>query len=363
MATSNRIILFKGVSEHNSVNGMVDAIADAFEARGFVCSIVNVAEGGLAKDMPDLIAGGDVCLIFSLNGFGLPRQTGSFYDKTDIPVMVFFVDHPAYHRDRILAPVRNLMMSFPSPGHVDFCHRFFGPGLIVDHIPHAAVAGAPLPWGARDIDVFFSGSPLSGDFRIADAALAAHDADPLRPLEDILIDTDGVAASDLESLLTTFVQADGFLRNRVKRDFLKACGALSLTVCGEGWDDLGGPGCDVRGRVSAQQTLEMMARSKITLNLLPPYYASHERIFQAMANGSVAATTPSDLSTKLPGLLTLPYDADAAALSLAENLAFDEGLRELAGQGERTFHSAHTWDHRVGDIIAFVRQSGFAIRD
>lgn len=369
MTKSNRIVLFKGVSEHNSVNGMVDAIAGAFTKRGFVCSIVNVAEGGLANDMPGLIAGGDIGLIFCLNGFGLPRHQGSFYDKIEIPVFLYFVDHPAYHRDRILVPQRNRLMSFPSPNQIDFFHRFFdselrffGSEVTVAHIPHAAVTGAPVPWRERDIDVFFSGSVMQGDFRISDALLAAHDEDPLRPLEDILIETKSIPSPDMGSLLETFIQADGFLRNRVKRDLLEACaGRMSMTICGEGWDDLGGPGVDVRGLVPAPQTLEMMAKSKITLNLLPPYYASHERVFQAMANGSVAATTPSEMWTDAPGVLTLPYDADAAAAVLTDALADDAGLQETAGKGTEAFLSSDTWEHRVAEIIEFVRRSGFIL--
>lgn|GEM_PF-1542990 len=388
LAVTPYVLLFKGQSQYNSVNGMVDAFERAFSDAGFDCLTPNVLDQEDMERVRNLITEDRVSMIFSLNGYGIPQQAGTYFDKIDIPVFIYFVDHPIFHSQRILAPVRNLFMSFPTSHHVDFCRMFFGDVLNVTHIPHAAETGTCGDWNDRDIPLFFSGTPMMGAtneewsqwcretperLKNVHAMIAAHKESPGRPLELIIADQLDVQPPwDGEgriAILTYFEKIDFYLRSLVKWETVSALRNLPLSVCGEGWETLDGAGDDwnVLGWVSAEETLNRMSRAKITLNLLPPYYESHERVFQAMANGSVPATTPAGLWDDLFAagepdacLLSLPYDSADAAGFLTEALADDDRLREISKRGYEASKSSHTWRHRVDSILEFMRSHGRA---
>ncbi|MEO5335835.1 MAG: glycosyltransferase [Magnetospirillum sp. WYHS-4] len=360
-----RVVLFKGVSDYLSLNTMVEGLAAAFGRRGFSPAILDMA----AADYPDRIratlAAGDTALFVSLNGIGLPREGGTFFDRRDEPVVALFVDHPIYHLDRLSVRLPNLHFAFPSRSHVAFCRP-----LRALHLPHAAEFRSPTPWAARDISVLYCGSPLAADpeaqragwrahgARAAaalEAIVAAHDIQPREPLETVVARILGRPPEDREALRPFFLAADAYLRSRIKVAAIAALAdaGIATTVCGRGWEGLSGR-LRLLGSRTAPETFALMDRSRLVLNLLPPYYESHERVFQAMASGAVAATTPSDLWDETGGLLSLPYEPKALAAALADALADDDRLAATAGDGRAIFLAGHTWDHRVDAILAFL---------
>ncbi len=134
---------------------------------------------------------------------------------------------------------------------------------------------------------------------------------------------------------------------------------LPLVMCGEGWERVAIPGSAIRylGPLPTAATIDLMRRSKLVLNPLPPYYESHERPLQAMANGAVAAIGPSEyLADAFPrrGYLALSRDSTAAAAELEQALADDDRLRALAAAGHADCMAAHLWDHCAREFLAEV---------
>jgi hypothetical protein len=100
-------------------------------------------------------------------------------------------------------------------------------------------------------------------------------------------------------------------------------------------------------------TIAAMRRSRIVLNPLPPYYQSHERPLQAMANGAVAAEGPNAaMDAAFPGgYLSLPAAPHAAAAALEAALADEARLKAIAEAGHAACLAGHLWEHRAAEIL------------
>lgn len=380
MAASDpdRVVLFKGASQYGSVNAMVGELPQAFARRGLRPVVVDMTEDALKRDLEPLLEDGAVALFCCVNGIGLPSDGAGFYALSDAPVFAYFVDHPVYHLDRLRAAVPRLTVSFPTADNVACCRRMIGPVPPACHVAHGAAAVAETPWEDRDIPVLFAGTCHGGppedqrrawrgrgdgEARVLGAIVEAHDVEPETPLELVIAEVTGLDEGDGAALAPVFIAADTYLRDRAKARVVAALAGTGAVVCGEHWGFLAGsvPGVRFEGARPTTEVKPLMRKAKITFNALPPYYASHERVFQAMAAGSVAASPRSPLwrETFPAGeMIELPYGEAGVGEVLRAALADDGGLRRMAEAGRRAFAAAHTWDHRAGAILDAIAGGG-----
>ncbi len=365
------ILLFKGHSQYDSVNTMVDQLARALERLGAPTVILDTRADDCVAAAAGLSQRRRVRLFLSLNGFGIPAagQGAGFYGESEAPMLIYFVDHPAYHHPRLRTPLPRLVATFPTAHHVDFCRRFIRDDIAIHHLPHATAAVEAAPWEGRDLPLFLSASlmadpePFRAQWRQHGAAVAArlnamieaHDAAPTRPLHEIARAALDGAEAPIEVLASYMITADTYLRSRIKLALAKALAHLPLTLCGEGWARHAEPGqrAAFLPAMPVADTIEAMRRSKIVLNPLPPYYESHERPLQAMANGAVAANGPNAaLAAAFPGgFLGLSADPGEAAAALETALADEAGLQATAEAGHAACLAGHLWDHRAAEIL------------
>jgi glycosyl transferase family 1 len=371
MADSSLIVLFKGHSQYDSVNTMVDALAVAFARRGIGTQILDTRAADCVAAATALVRQGRVRLFLSLNGFGIPAvgQGAGFYAESAAPVLIYFVDHPAYHLGRIRAPLPRLIATFPTAHQVEFCRRFIRSDLPLHHLPHASDAAAPAPWQGREGTLLLSASLIADPepFRARwaehgaevaarlNAMVEAHDAAPTAPLHEIALAVLGAAAPPVEVLASYMTTVDAYLRSRIKLALAQALAHLPMLVCGEGWQRLasGETRASFRPAMPVSEVIAEMRRTKIVLNPLPPYYESHERPLQAMANGAVAANGPSGfLEGVFPdGFFRLPAAPRAAAAVIEAALADDAALEAIAMRGHEACLTGHLWDHRAAEML------------
>ncbi|HXZ02986.1 MAG TPA: glycosyltransferase [Stellaceae bacterium] len=365
------VVLFKGHSQYGSVNAMVDQLAQALERLGAPTAILDTRAADCVASAVALLRQRRVRLFLSLNGFGIPAagQGAGFYAESAAPVLIYFVDHPAYHLSRLRAPLPRLIATFPTAHHADFCRRFIRDDIAIHHLPHATAAAAAAPWRGRDLALFLSASlmadpePFRAQWRqhgaeVAarlDATVEAHDAAPTRPLHEIVLAALGGAAPPIEVLASYVITVDTYLRSRVKLALAQALAHLPLTLCGEGWARHAAPGqrAAFLPATPVAETVAAMRRSKIVLNPLPPYYESHERPLQAMVNGAVAAEGPNAaMAAAFPGgYLDLPADPREAAAALEAALAAEGRLQAIAEAGHAACLAGHLWEHRAAEIL------------
>lgn len=368
------VVLFKGHSQYGSVNAMVDQLAQALERLGAPTAILDTRAADCVAAATALTRQRRVRLFLSLNGFGIPAagQGAGFYGESDAPVLIYFVEEPAYYYPLVRAPLPRLIITLPTAHNVDFCRRFIRDDIAIHHLPHATAAAEAAPWAGRDLTLFLSASltvdpePFRAQWQqhgveVAarlDAMVEAHDAAPTRPLHEIVLAALNGAAPPLEVLASYMVTVDTYLRSRVKLALVRVLAHLPLTLCGGGWARHAEPG--QRATFLATQpvgeTIAAMRRSKIVLNPRPPYYQSHERPLQAMANGAVATDGPNAaMAAAFPGgFLALPAEPGAAAEALEAALADDRHLEAIAAAGHAACLAGHLWAHRAAAILRLV---------
>ena len=371
----NRVVLYQGNSVYGSVNTMVAELAGALRRFGFEPVIIDLRRADALTETLEVIAGGRVVFFLSLNGFGIPEQGAGYYAAVDLPLAMVCVDHPIGLYPLIRCPLARMLTTFPTPHHVDFCRTFVRDDTLCRHLPHAAAAVTTRrrPWRHRDIPLFLSGS-VHQDPEEARAGWShfgpavcrelndmvdAHAREPARPLHEVVLavlERPGLPIHQMYSYLTVL---DGYLRDRWRVAFVEHCRDLPLVVCGSGWRGPEGPR-DCRrflGRRPVEDVFGLMARAQIVVNPLPPYYESHERPFQAMARGAVAASGPMPWlggTQTADSLLWLSADSAAAASLLGTALADAADLEVRAACGLAAFAAAHTWDHRVATLLAWL---------
>ena len=379
MSTSpGTVVLYRGHSDYESVGTMVQELAAAFQRRGLTPVLLDLRAPDCIAQAVRLVWDGDVRFFLSLNGYGIPApgQGAGFYAETKAPVLVYFVDHPAYHYSTVRAPLPHLAVTFATASEVPFCEQHVRNDIPVRHLLHAAEPShEALPaWETRDIPLLLSASlhgepdAIRAGWRKHGAEVEqslqqivdAHDEAPRRPLAEAIARVIGRDDLPIEVLSSYFAATDIYICSRARRDLVAALGHLPLTVCGKGWDGLAAE-CTTQGKPvrflpsqTAPDAMALMRRAKLVINPMPPYYESHERPFQAMAAGAVAVVGPGDLFGApefAGGVITMPVDAQEVAAALEVALAGELRLAEIAAAGTRAQKTAHTWDHRAATLI------------
>jgi hypothetical protein len=378
--TSGDVLLFKGHSDFASVNEMVRQCAEALAELGFRPTVLDVRDQGHIAAALKVVRGGRLAFTLCLSGIGLPDEGfgEGFYAETAAPVVALWLDHPVFLYPRLRLPLARLVSTFPAPHHVAFCQAKVRADRPALHLPHGAAPGPKRPWRERDIAVLFSGSTIhampaaarDGWAAAHGAAVAAqlnaiseeHLARPIRPLEDAIVAV--VGERPIEQLYSYYKVVDDYLRSRAKVAFLNAAARLPITVIGRGWEGLApkaNGGLRMLPEMPAPEVAELMGRSRVVLNLLPPYFGAHERPFQAMAAGAAAATLPLswfDTAVAKDAYLALPYEPAAFADALAGALGDDGRLHTVAAAGAAALAAGHTWRHRMETLLAALGSIG-----
>lgn len=374
-ADAPTIIAFLSKSDHENINDMARDFAAAVEEFGYAVALVDTRLASFPKSLVDVIARRDIAFVFSVNGIGLPTDDdiAGYFDDRNIAFFSYFVDHPAFVLDRFRTRPQRFAYSFPSPGHIDFCRRFVDPTVPVLHLAHAAAPRPSIPWSNRDVAVTFAGTLFFdpareraawrdrlGDETAArlEAIIERYDSAVTDDLADLVLAVIGQDAADEvppSGLVATMRTVDDYLRCRVKAEGIASLSGLAATVIGRGWSDFEGVAKDSRllGEMPARQALAELNRARVALNLLPRYYHSHERIFQAAAGGVAPLTTPAPYLAAIMGSQALlqiedPRTAGAAAEMLLKD---GDGLAAMAEAANQAWAGAHTWRHRAARIV------------
>ena len=95
---------------------MVPALADGFGQLGFDPVIIDIRRAGHEDRLFKVIGSREVVAFISVSGFGLPPSPASdavrIFNDVDAPILVVFLDHPVFLRDRIDMPLKNYHATF-----------------------------------------------------------------------------------------------------------------------------------------------------------------------------------------------------------------------------------------------------------
>ncbi|GGF32956.1 hypothetical protein GCM10011611_43930 [Aliidongia dinghuensis] len=372
-----RFILFRGTSLYGSVDRMLDNLAVAFAAQGDAAQIIDATAPDYAATLERTVAEAPVDAFVGFTGIGLDlRAEGNLYNALGKPLVSIYLDPLLLYWNQIVTPIRRRLIFTTAPDDVDYWRGTLGVPVPIRHLPHAAspLGVPPLPWTERDIDLLHAGTAPADPAALRqawaqhgpkvearlNAMLDAHDAEPFTPLPALIarIGHPVAALASPDSLYPYFQTLDQYLRARVRWRMVLPLLQRPLTLVGPGWEPVlaasSGPvRAHLLGAKTAGEVADLMARAKIVVNSCTPYHGSHERLFQAMAAGAVALSSPTAwLEAAAPaGALarTRPDQADVAAL--ADRLLDDAvEAQAMADAGRGWFEGAHTWAHRAAAI-------------
>jgi spore maturation protein CgeB len=140
-----------------------------------------------------------------------------------------------------------------------------------------------------------------------------------------------------------------------------------VDVYGHGYEELSIAGCDclrIHGAADSAQCLQAMQQAKVSLNVMPWFReGAHDRIFNAMANGSVCVTDTSRYLDEILtdgedivfyDLLDLPKMVDTVKSLLGE----PERLWRIQNRAQKTVEQGHLWSHRAAWLEKQMRTRG-----
>jgi hypothetical protein len=373
-----RFILFRGSSLYGSVDRMLESLAAAFIAQGDDAPIVEASGPTYVAHLQRAIAEGPVDAFIGFTGIGLDlRAEGNLYNLLDRPLVSIYLDPLLLYWNQIVTPIRRRLIFTTAPGDVDYWCGTLGVTVPIAHLPHAAMPAAEgtmsVPWDEREIALLHAGTAPDDpatlragwaqhgrdvEARLNDM-LDALDAEPLAPLPEIIarIGAPWARPDAPQTLHAWFQTLDTYLRARIRWRMILPLLSRDLTLAGPGWDKVAATTGSVRatliGAQPASEIARLTARSKIVVNTCTPYHGSHERLFQAMAAGAVALTSPTIwLADTAPAAALVQTSAavdDAAAL--VDALLTDPGrAAAMAATGQAWFQDGHTWMHRAAVI-------------
>ena len=155
-----------------------------------------------------------------------------------------------------------------------------------------------------------------------------------------------------------FVTLDLYLRDYHRLETVKSINSVPLTLAGGGWHtvlkEFIGGNVSYLGRIHPNEVEDFYARAKVVLNTINTYHGSHERVFSAMANGSVALTSYSDFYSSafdLDGIALFTSGENSVNESCRRLFSNEPRLKSIATKGLQQFLENHTWSHRAASAL------------
>ncbi len=337
--------------------------------------------------------------------YGSGYLTGSFWSDTDIPVYNMVVDHPLYYQQYIrFLPKRYTQLSIDRD-HIRYMQRCFPSVNLGGELGFVPLGGTAvnadgkalpgmryLPVKSRSMDIIFTGNytPPQRLEKFLDGMDSEYRDFYHELVQEVIEEPDclvediarrklekelgtAVSDSDMAACMPNMMFVDLTVRfyYRAKAVSALADSGIKIYTFGAGWDMLE---CRHQeniiqaGSVNSQECLDMMSQAKLSLNVMPWFKdGAHDRVFNAMLNGSVCVSDPSRYLKELftDGRELAFYElSDIGALSgrVCELLSDEVRLQEMADCAYEKCICSHTWKNRAEQIIELIRRENKGVR-
>ncbi len=308
---------------------------------------------------------------YFFNNVGLLQTLGdgrNLWETLSIPCYDFLVDHPMYYADSLdYAPAGTTLLC-ADKSHTDYVRRFYPRVESAVFLPTGGcdVISGAKSWSERDIDVLFIGSykynsayvENSLDHYIRDY-LTKHTGSTFEQAVEHCqpCDNDETLKTLIEHHRFTETNLTSTYRKKLMELLLEA--GITVHVYGNGWEQTGltsYPNFRLHPPVSFEEGIHLMTRSKILLNHMAWFkHGSGERIFNAMAQGTVCATDSSkyldnilqdNVNCLIYSLDDISHSKSDIADKISALLSSPETWSEITANGRKTA-ALHTWQKHL----------------
>jgi spore maturation protein CgeB len=316
---------------------------------------------------------------FAFNG---PRRTKSgklLAEEINLPHVAWLVDAAHFSREFAEFPLHILIT--PDQKSEDLMRKW---GAKHAHfLPHAAdPLPAMIPMSERQFPIVFLGSiadPLAyiKDWRskypteTVDFLIEAADKtlkDPDLCYQDLLATHPMFQGGENDELIQEF---DVYMRMVDRIQLLRSLSGLPVHLFGNVvgttsrsmGEIIGGDlsGLTIHPSVNFSEALEIMQKAQIVLNSSPMFKTgAHERIFYAPSAGAVLLTneTPWIRSHfQSPEELITYRTEDDVKERVKALLEKPEALKSIANAGREKVLAAHTWNHRIRQLLEIMNRA------
>ncbi len=361
-----------------------EALAAEFQKAGHETLFFNAAKEPLTS--MERFRGQHFDAVIDFNSV-LPKVTTEdgtpFLNTMDAPFFNVILDHPLYHHNVLKQDLNNYHVLCLDENHRSYLKACY-PHLKSAHLfPMTGSRFIPeIPFQKKDIPLLFTGSYTSpaevreAISKIPDfmqeqiwSLIDRMEEDPALTIEDAArsLFADTIVTELFPLHMQSFFLADTYLRSSVRDRILYrlVSSGLPVTLCGNGYEKApfyGEKNAVFLPEVPFPETFPLMARSKITLNILPLFKCGvHDRVFSAMLNGSAVLTDPSGwlLRHFTPEKHLFFYEYGKEALDnlpdrVTSLLSSEEKLASVAEAGKKEASLRHTWEQRFRSLLSVI---------
>ncbi len=329
-------------------------------------------------------------VIFTVNGMLLEEDSilgRELLQNKDVIYCTYLMDHPLIHYQRLATFYPTVFVLSPDRCHTAYTDRYLSNIWGTAFLPHAGCRypGDSLPYQDRTIDLSFMGSYLSPEqiraqFKqypeemnlLLETTADILVKEPERTLEDAVLACFAqygltLQDSEIPAVLAEFRIVDRYIRSYYRDAVISTLvdAGICVDVYGDGWEQFVTEAKDclrVHPAVSYEESLAVIADSKIALNIMPWFKdGSHDRVFTAMLNGAICLTdgsayleeelreTENVYFYSLKGLKYLPA-------KIRRILSDPEQGAAVAAAGRKLAQEKHTWAHRAEEVMDYLEQ-------
>lgn len=316
---------------------------------------------------------------FAFNG---PRRTRSgklLAEELDLPHVAWLVDAAHFSREFAQFPLHILIT--PDQKSADLFRKWGAKHAYF--LPHAAdPLPAAIPIGEREFPLVFLGSIADPESYLTDwkSRYPTEVIDFLRESAQQTINDPDLCYQDLLSTHPFFQseerdeliqEFDVYMRTVDRVQLLRSLSGMPIHLFGNVigttsrsvGEIIGGDlsHLTIHPAVSFSEALEIMQNAQIVLNSSPMFKTgAHERIFYAPSAGAVLLTneTPWIRSHFRSSEELLTYrNKEEVKESIKALLANPEALKSIANAGREKVLSAHTWNHRIRQLLEIMNRA------
>ena len=313
----------------------------------------------------------------------------NFWEKNNVPVYSFLVDHPRNFGDMLNQPIQGFHLICQDKKHKAFVERYYPKVKKIYFIPNGGAQTVSLkPFSERSIDIlycgdcqekvvafpnleFFSdkGAEFYGKcvFLMQNKPLLTTEEAIETCIKEYFPNVDDDSLRQINEVIAIYIEfvARRFFKQKMLRE-LDAAG-LKVEIYGEHWEDdeyAYGDNIHIHSRISPEECNRLMGDAKITMNFQPWHkYGCSERPYNSMLNGSACLIDRSPLleETYKDGKDILYFDMDQPkdAVVHIKKLLEEPGLitlESIASLGYEKSKNSETWGSRAQTILDIMKK-------
>lgn len=384
-----RVIILKGLSQYGALRLFADEMHKAYRQLKVDSVLIDLD----SKDCIDrlekqLNIGCSFVMAFNGVGSDLKVQNDSLYNVMNIPYVGIYVDHPRYHLERLSNDIRKYIVTVVDRKHIDFLTDYFPQNTFLcrSFLPHGGIANNKTfnekGFSVRSDNILFSGTykgiPEKKWVSFDNCFLRQFINDVYEARSEFMSIENAVdyvakyrSIYIQESLwkkikLHTVQLIDDYDKSQIRREILQYVlnNGYSVDIYGNGtWSEIANnySNAHYKGNIEMSDLIKLYSQYKVTLNDNNNFRnGSHERVFNALANGCQCITTYSsyydDIFKNHKGLIYYSR-SDFNNLNNLIDIALREAAYDKIAMSREYVLENHLWKNRAEEILALYEMT------